>query len=101
MLSRSLYLSGGWFAISLIATLAGGHRLRQGNIFLSAGWLAIVLLMGDVWALLTFGTLGEIFIITAIAFIFGMAWVLWLPNWNAFRQVTLGMTNFARILVAI
>lgn len=98
MLTRSMYLAAGWFAISLLATLAGGHRFRKAHPVLGLGWLAVVLLLGDVWALLTFGIPREIMIITGVAFIFGAVWVILLPNWNAFGQVTWGMTVLATLL---
>ncbi len=101
MLTRSLYLAAGWFAISLFATLAGGYRLRNRSIIVSLGWLAIVLILGDLWALLTFDILREILIITGVAFIFGTIWIVLLPNWNAFGQVTWGMTLLATLLFII
>src|SRR5687767_11294525 len=101
MLTRFLYLSAIWFAISLFATLAGGHRLRNGNMLLSAAWLATVIFIGDVWALLTFGVAAEVIGSSIIAFCFGMIWVLLLPDWNAFGQATWGMTVLATILFAI
>ena len=101
MLTRFLYLSAIWFAISLLATLAGGHRLRKDHILLSAAWLGAVIFLGDVWALLTFGAISEVIGNSIIAFCFGMIWVLLLPDWNAFGQVTWGMTVLATILFAI
>ncbi len=101
MLTRFLYLSAIWFAVSLLATLAGGHRLRKSHTLISAAWLAAVIFIGDVWALLTFGIAGEVVIVSLIAFCFGMIWVRWLPDWNAYGQVTWGMTVFATILFAI
>jgi cellulose synthase/poly-beta-1,6-N-acetylglucosamine synthase-like glycosyltransferase len=101
MLTRSLYLAAGWFAISLFATLIGGHRLRKAHPVLSLAWLAIVLFVGDVWALLTFGIPREILLVTGLAFIFGAAWVIILPNWNAFGQVTWAMTALATLLFII
>jgi cellulose synthase/poly-beta-1,6-N-acetylglucosamine synthase-like glycosyltransferase len=91
MLTRSMYLAAGWFAISLLATLAGGHRLRKGHLLLSMGWLTIVLFLGDVWALLTFGVPSEVFLMTGAAFVFGVGWILFLRDWNAFGQVTWAM----------
>jgi cellulose synthase/poly-beta-1,6-N-acetylglucosamine synthase-like glycosyltransferase len=101
MLTRFMYLAAGWFAISLLATLAGGHRLRKINPILSVGWLTVVLVLGDLWALLTFGIPREILIMTGIAFIFGVIWIYLLPNWNAFGQVTWGMTVLATLLFVI
>jgi cellulose synthase/poly-beta-1,6-N-acetylglucosamine synthase-like glycosyltransferase len=101
MLTRSMYLAAGWFAISLFATLAGGHRLRKINPVLSLGWLTIVLFIGDLWALLTFGIPREILIMTGIALIFGTIWIYLLPSWNAFGQVTWAMTVLATLLFII
>jgi cellulose synthase/poly-beta-1,6-N-acetylglucosamine synthase-like glycosyltransferase len=98
MLTRSLYLAAGWFVISLIATLAGGHRLRKGNLFISIFWLGLVILLGDIWAALTFGRLTEIIAFSFFAFAFGGAWIASLPNWNAFGQVTWAMTVLATLV---
>jgi cellulose synthase/poly-beta-1,6-N-acetylglucosamine synthase-like glycosyltransferase len=98
MLTRFMYLAAGWFAISLFATLAGGHRLRKGDLRLSLGWLAVVLVLGDVWALYTFGSPPEILFMTAAGFVFGVAWILLLEDWNAFGQVTWAMTLLSTFL---
>src|ERR1041384_1035935 len=98
MLTRFLYLAAGWFAISLFATLAGGYRLRRAHPILSLGWLFLVLLLGDLWAVLTFALPREIALMTGIAFLFGALWIFVLPNWNAFGQVTWGMTVLATLL---
>src|SRR5919109_5030627 len=98
MLTRFMYLAAGWFAISLLATLAGGHRLRKGHLRVSLGWLAVVLLLGDVWALYTFGISREILLMTAAGFVFGLAWILLLEDWNAFGQVTWAMTLLSTLL---
>ena len=98
MLTRSLFLAAGWFAFSLFTTLMGGHRVRHGNLLTSLGWLVIVILIGDAWAYLTFALPEEVLILSAIAFLFGLAWIIFLPNWNAFGQVTWAMTVFATIL---
>jgi cellulose synthase/poly-beta-1,6-N-acetylglucosamine synthase-like glycosyltransferase len=101
MLTRSMYLAAGWFAISLLATLAGGHRLRKGHPILSFGWLAIVLFFGDVWALLTFGVPNEIFYMTVAGLVVGATWIILLPDWNAFGQVTWAMTLFSTFLFIV
>src|SRR5574339_681989 len=98
MLTRSMYLAAGWFAISLFATLAGGYRLRKGHPLLSLGWLSIVLLLGDLWALLTFGVPREVLLVTGAAFVFGLGWILFLKDWNAFGQVTWAMTLLSTFL---
>ena len=98
MLTRALYLSVGWFALSLLATLIGGHRARRGHPLLSSLWLLVVLLLGDLWAFLTFGIPREILLMSAAAFVFGLAWILLLPDWNAFGQVTWAMTLLSTLL---
>ena len=101
MLTRSMYLAAGWFAISLIATLVGGHRLRKGHPILSWGWLAVVIFLGDVWALLTFGVPREILFVTVAALVFGAIWITLLPDWNAFGQVTWAMTLLSTLLFIV
>ena len=101
MLTRALFLSAGWFAISLLATLIGGYRARRANPFLSSVWLVVVLLLGDLWAFLTFGIPREILLVSAAALVFGFAWILLLPNWNAFGQVTWAMTLLSTLLFIV
>ncbi|MBI3152811.1 MAG: glycosyltransferase [Chloroflexi bacterium] len=101
MLTRFLYLATGWFAISLFATLTGGHRLRQGSPLFSAAWLTCVLLIGDVWGLLTFGIPSEIVSMTIFAFLFGIIWIILLRKWNAFGQVTWAMTILTTLLFIV
>lgn len=87
MLTRSLYLALSWFVISFIGLLLGGRRLSRPSAFLSILWLAAVILLGDAWALLTFGIPGEILLLSGGALLVGFAVLLWLPDWNAFGQV--------------
>src|SRR5512138_2563952 len=101
MLTRSMYLAAGWFAISLLVTLAGGYRTRKTHPASSLLWLVVVLLLGDVWALLTFGVPNEVLIMTAIGLVSGAIWIFLLPNWNAFGQVTWGMTVLATVVFLI
>src|SRR5512133_662881 len=101
MLTRSLYLAAGWFAISLFATLAGGHRLRNRNPLVSLGWLLIVLFLGDIWALLTFGIAQEILLVSAVGIVFGAISIFLLSHWNAFVHATWAMTLLATILFII
>ena len=95
MIARALYLTIGWFAFSLLVTLGFGTRLRRASNWLSFGWLALVLLVGDVWALLTFGVPLEIALLTLFAFLFGGWWILSLPHWNA-----LGHSTWVTVLLA-
>lgn len=92
MLTRALYLSAGWFIISLLTTLLAGTRLRRGHPLLSIIWLGFVLLLGDGWAILTFGIPLEMAVLTGVAFIFGLFWIFWFRDWNALGQVTWAMT---------
>ncbi len=87
IITRWLYLAVGWFAISLLTVLLGGARLRHSNAVISIGWLIGVLLVGDAWALLTFGVPYEIALLTAITFLFGLICIWWMRDWNAFGQV--------------
>jgi cellulose synthase/poly-beta-1,6-N-acetylglucosamine synthase-like glycosyltransferase len=87
MISRALYLAGAWFFVSLVVMLIGGTRLRSTHAVLSLVWLAIVLGVGDVWALTTFGKPSEVFILTGLAALLGLICVWRLRDWNAFGQV--------------
>src|SRR5215510_10686950 len=101
MLIHALYLSVSWFAISLIATLAAGHRLRQGHILLSLFWLVIVILAGDLLAWFIFHSLLEIIALSAIAAVLGIFWILRLADWNALGQVTWITSQVATALFII
>jgi cellulose synthase/poly-beta-1,6-N-acetylglucosamine synthase-like glycosyltransferase len=92
MLLRFLYLSVIWFAISLLATLVMGSRLRRSDPTQSLLWLAGVILAGNLIAIFTFGRILEIFILSIFAFGFGWLWILRLRDWNAPGQVTWTMT---------
>ncbi|HEY3476731.1 MAG TPA: glycosyltransferase [Anaerolineales bacterium] len=92
MLVRALYLSAIWFALSLIATLIMGSRLRRSDSSLSLLWLTGVILGGNLIAIFTFGRLLEIFGFSLFAFGFGLYWIIRLNDWNAPGQVTWTMT---------
>src|SRR5690242_773388 len=92
MLVRVLYLSALWFALSLFSTLIMGARLRQRDSALSLLWLAGVILVGNLIAVFSFGRILEIFGLSLVAFLFGLYWILQLPDWNAPGQVTWSMT---------
>jgi cellulose synthase/poly-beta-1,6-N-acetylglucosamine synthase-like glycosyltransferase len=87
MITRALYLAAAWFTVSLVVMLLAGTRLRRSHPALSLAWLAVVLGMGDGWALITFGRPPEIFGLTALAIVLGLAFIFWLRNWNALGQV--------------
>ena len=92
MLIRFLYLSAIWFALSLLATLIMGSRLRRGDSALSLLWLAGIILLGNLFAIFTFGRFIEIFGLSLLAFVFGLVWIIRLRDWNAAGQVTWAMT---------
>lgn len=92
MLVRLLYLSTIWFALSLVATLVMGARLRHSNPTLSLLWLAGVIFTGNLVAIFTFGRILEIFLFSLFAFGFGWLWIVRLRDWNAAGQVTWAMT---------
>ena len=92
MLTRLLYLSAIWFALSLLVTLAVGSRLRHRDSTLSVVWLAAIIFPGIVIALFTFGKFLEVFGLSAFAFVFGLLWIFRLRDWNAAGQVTWAMT---------
>ncbi|HET9587624.1 MAG TPA: glycosyltransferase [Anaerolineales bacterium] len=101
MLVRFLYLSAIWFAISLFVTLIVGSRLRRGDYALSLLWLGGVILLGNLFAIFTFGRIFEIFGLSLLAFAFGLLWIVRLPDWNAAGQVTWGMTLLTTVLFII
>jgi cellulose synthase/poly-beta-1,6-N-acetylglucosamine synthase-like glycosyltransferase len=92
MLVRALYLCALWSAISLLATLVMGSRLRRSDSALSLLWLTGVILAGNLIAIFTFGRLLEIFGLSLLAFGFGLYWIIRLRDWNAPGQVTWAMT---------
>ena len=92
MITRALYLSGAWFTLSLVVMLLAGTRLRRTQPVLSLAWLSVVLGLGDIWALNTFGRPDEVLILTGTAFILGMACIWRLRDWNALGQVAWLMT---------
>ena len=99
MITRFLFLSLGWLVINLCATLIGGPRLRHGNAVISTGWWIGTLLLGDVWALLTFGVPYEIALHTAAALLFGLLCIRWMRHWNAFGQATWGLAEDLDLIV--
>jgi cellulose synthase/poly-beta-1,6-N-acetylglucosamine synthase-like glycosyltransferase len=92
MLVRAVYLSAVWFALSLFATLLMGSRLRRRDSALSILWLVVILLLGNLIALFTFGRFLEIFGLAIFAFLFGLFWIFRLPDWNLLGQVTWALT---------
>jgi cellulose synthase/poly-beta-1,6-N-acetylglucosamine synthase-like glycosyltransferase len=101
MLVRALYLSTIWFAISLFVTLIVGSRLRRSDPVLSMLWLAAIILMGNIIAIFTFGRILEIFVLSVLAFVLGLYWIMRLRDWNAAGQVTWSMTMITTVLFII
>src|SRR5215211_4282665 len=101
MLVRALYLSATWFAISLFVTLIAGARLRRSDPVFSMLWLAILILIGNMIAIFTFGRILEIFGLSVLAFLFGLYWIVRLRDWNAAGQVTWSMTVMTTVLFII
>ncbi len=101
MLVRTLYLSAIWFALSLLLTLIVGSRLRRSDPVLSMLWLAILILMGNMIAIFTFGRILEIFGLSVVAFLFGLYWIVRLRDWNAAGQVTWSMSVLTTALFII
>ncbi len=98
MLTRALYLATTWFLISFIATILFGPRLRRANRLFSFAWLAAVLILGDVWALLSFDMLRELEVLTVAVSIIGVLWIWRMPDWNAFGHVAWITTLLASLL---
>ena len=92
MLTRLLYLSAIWFALSLFVTLAVGSRLRHGNFILSLIWLTAIIFIGSISALFIFGRVLEVIGASWFAFAFGLLWIIRLRDWNAAGQATWTMT---------
>lgn len=101
MVTRLLFLSGGYFAISLLGTLLFGTRTRRSHPLLTALWLAVVIAAADAWAYLTFGVPREIAAASVVVFVLGMVFAFLLRRWNAFGQVLWTMTLAATTLFTI
>jgi cellulose synthase/poly-beta-1,6-N-acetylglucosamine synthase-like glycosyltransferase len=87
MITRALFLAGTWFILSMVVMLLAGTRLRLTHTALSLIWLAVVLGIGDVLALTTFGRPLEVLAMTGIAVILGLICIWRLHDWNAIGQV--------------
>src|SRR5512137_1228435 len=92
MITRALYLSGAWFTFSVVVMLLAGTRLRLRNPVLSLAWLSVVIGLGDIWALKTFGKPNEVIFLTGLAFTLGLVCIWRLRDWNAFGQAAWSMT---------
>ncbi len=98
MITRALFLATSWFLISFILTVLYGHRLRVGSQLLALMWLTLVLLLGDLWALLTFGIPSEMAVLNILTFVMGWWWIRRLPHWNFLGQVLWVTTLLATLL---
>jgi hypothetical protein len=87
MLTRALFLALGWFVLSFAGLLIWGARSRTRSIPLSLAWLAAVILIGDLWAILTFGIPREILVLSGWAGALGVIVILLLRDWNPFGRV--------------
>ncbi|MBK9604881.1 MAG: glycosyltransferase family 2 protein [Anaerolineales bacterium] len=94
MLTNSLALSAIWLILSSIVTFLLGTRVRQGNKLNGVLWLLTVILFGDLWAVFTFGELNQVLILSLVAIVCGVVWILLLPNWNWFGQTTWTMSSY-------
>lgn len=92
MITRALFLSVGWLAISLLGLFLLGKRIKWGHPFISVSWLVTVILIGDAWALLTFGVIGELILVSVLALLAGLFVVLWRNSWNALGQTAWAMS---------
>ncbi len=98
MLTQSLALSVIWLLLRAIATFVRGTHVRRGSFVRSTLWLIVVILCGDLWALSTFGQPAEVLVLSLIALVIGILWIILLPNWNGLGQTTWTMTTLSTVL---
>ncbi len=98
MLTNSLALSAIWLILSSIVTFLLGTRILHGNKLNGVLWLLTVILFGDLWAVFTFGEPTEVLILSIVAFLCGVAWIVLLPNWNWLGQTTWTMSVLSSVL---
>jgi cellulose synthase/poly-beta-1,6-N-acetylglucosamine synthase-like glycosyltransferase len=98
MLTNSLVLSAIWLIMSSIVTFFLGTHVRHGNKLNGVLWLLTVILFGDLWAVFTFGEPTEVVILSLVAILCGVMWILLLPNWNWFGQTTWTMSVLSSVL---
>jgi cellulose synthase/poly-beta-1,6-N-acetylglucosamine synthase-like glycosyltransferase len=87
MLTRALFLAGGWFAISFIGLLIFALRVKKRSWWISFAWLFFVILAGATWAFFTFGVPREILVFSSLALVVGFLMIVLFKDWNAFGQV--------------
>jgi cellulose synthase/poly-beta-1,6-N-acetylglucosamine synthase-like glycosyltransferase len=82
MLTRALLLSAGWLLLSALTTFARGTRVKRGGPWRSLAWLFLLIAIGDLWAILTFGIPGEMAALSGVALLSGGWWIRKRPSWN-------------------
>jgi hypothetical protein len=98
MLTRALFLAAIWFVISFAGLIVFGIQVKRRNWLLSFFWLAAVILVGDAYALVSFGKIQEVALFSQVIFIVGAAWIVMGRDWNAPAQVAWLMMNAATAL---
>jgi cellulose synthase/poly-beta-1,6-N-acetylglucosamine synthase-like glycosyltransferase len=98
VLTNSLILSVIWLILSSLGTFLLGTRILIGNKLNGVLWLLTVILFGDLWAVFTFGEPSEVWMLSLVAFLGGVVWIILLPNWNWFGQTTWTMSVFSSVL---
>ena len=101
MLTRSLALTVIWLLVSVVPTMLLGTKLRKHSPLRSTTWLVFVILLGDLWALLTFGNSLEVAALSLVAFMTGIWWISHLPNWNSLGQTTWAMSVLSTVFYLI
>lgn len=101
MLTRSLALTVIWLLLSVVPTMLWGTRLRRRSGLRSMSWLVFVILLGDLWALLTFGNSLEVATLSLVAFLSGIWWIRRLPNWNSLGQTAWTMSVLSIVFYLI
>ncbi len=98
MLTNSLALSAIWLILSSLATFLRGTHVRSGNTLSGVLYLFAVIFCGDLWAVFTFGDPVEVLVLSLIAILCGIIWMILLPNWNGLGQTTWTMSVLSAVL---
>src|SRR5258708_17847320 len=98
MLTRALAVAVIWFLLSSIVTLLRGTHLPRGSMARSILWLVMVIVCGDLWAVLTFGRPLEVLVLSLVALLSGIWFIRRLPQWNGLGQATWTFSVLATIL---
>lgn len=86
MLTHWFYLTAIWLVLALGMTLLFGTRLRHGHWLFSLFYLGVLLVLGDLIALVTFGDIFEIGLATVLVLFIGIVFIAIERDWNAFGQ---------------